>query len=256
MPRGLIIGTQRGGTSSLYRYLSDHPGVASPLRKEVEYFSRNYGRRQRWYRAHFTFAPSRRFSFEATPDYLLHPLVPSRVAAGLPEVRCVVLLRDPVERAYSHFRHMTRLGYETEDFEDALAAEDGRIQPDLERLAEDPLYDPKELLRYSYVARGRYAEHLSRWFEVLPRDRFLIIRSEDFYADTPRWFGEITQFFGLADWQPASFSNVSIPASRAKGIAPARQSSIADVTRKELTELFSDPNQALADLLGDEGPWW
>lgn len=245
LPSGLVIGAQRCGTSSLYRYLSDHPAVASPLRKEIEYFSRAYGRGESWYRAHFTFRPSRRFSFEATPDYLLHPLVPARVASMLPDVRCVVLLRDPVARAYSHYRHMVRLGYETLDFDDALAVEEQRIQPDLDRLADEPLHDPKMLLRYSYVARGLYAEQLARWFEHLPRDRFLVIRSEDFYADTPLWFGKITQFLGLPDWQPTGFRNVSATAA----------AEMPDATRKALAELFRIPNEDLATLLDLPTPW-
>lgn len=255
LPLALVIGAQRSGTSSLYRYLSDHPAVASPLRKEVGYFSRSYHRGDDWYRAHFTWAGSRRLSFEATPDYLLHPVAAERVAERLPDVRCVVLLRDPVARAYSHHRHMVRLGYETLDFGDAVAAETRRIQPDLDRLAEDPFHDPRALLRYSYVARGHYADQLRRWFDHLPRDRFLVVRSEDFYADTARWFAEITAFLGLPPWRPPTFPNVS--AVRRPGPAgDATPSGLREPTQAALADLFRKPNADLAELLDLPDPWW
>lgn len=255
LPGALVIGAQRCGTSSLYRYLSDHPAVASPLRKEVGYFSRSYHCGDGWYRAHFTWVASRRLSFEATPDYLLHPLAAERVAERLPGARCVVLLRDPVARAYSHHRHMVRLGYETLDFEDAIAAETRRIEPDLDRLTEDPFHDPRALLRFSYVARGHYADQLRRWFDHLPRNRFLVVRSEDFYADTVRWFADITAFLGLPPWRPPSFPNVSAT----RPVGPTGQpepTGPSGPTRAALANLFRKPNADLAELLDLPAPWW
>ncbi len=133
LPDFLIIGAQRCGTSSFYKYLEDHPLIVPSLRKEVRYFERNYARGEGWYRAHFPSKWHRKWisrrhgrepvSFEASPAYLLHPLAPPRAGQLLPETRIVAMLRNPVDRALSHYRHSVRHGWETPSFEEALEAE-------------------------------------------------------------------------------------------------------------------------------------
>ena len=251
LPDAMVIGAQRAGTSSLYRYLAAHPEVSASFRKEVEYFSRYVHLGERWYRAHFDLEVGRRrLMFEASPDYLFHPLAARRARALVPDAKLVVLLRDPVARAASHHRHMVRLGYETLDLDAALDAEPGRCGPDLSRLAVDPGHDPKALLRFSYVARGRYAEQLRRWFDHFPRDQFLVIRSEDLFDDPARSFATIVEFFGLPFWQPPSFRN----ASRPPGGPGADE--MGPGTEARLRETFRAPNAALVDLLGDAAPRW
>jgi hypothetical protein len=251
LPEVLVIGAQRSGTSTLYRHLGSHPDLAPSIRKEVEYFSRRYARDVDWYRAHFELEwGRRRVSFEATPDYLFHPLAAERAAALVPEARLVVMLRDPTARAWSHYLHMVSLGHEALDFEAALAAEDARCAADLDRLAADPLHDPVALLRYSYVSRGRYAEQLARWYAHFPRDRVLVIRSEDFFTDTAAAFGRIVGFIGVRDWQPDRFVNVS----RQGRPAPPP---LAEQTRRRLAATFAEPNRQLATLLAEPAPvWW
>jgi hypothetical protein len=250
-PDALVIGAQRSGTSSLYRYLGRHPGVAPSFRKEVEYFSRYYNRGIDWYRAHFELEAGRRhLRFEATPDYLFHPLAAARAAETLPEARLVVLLRDPVARAWSHYQHMVDLGFESLTFEAALDTEADRCDPDLAALAADPDHDAKSLLRYSYLARGRYAEQLERWLAVFPREQLLVIRSEDFFRDTKAAFGRIVDFLGLADWAPPTFTNESRLQGRpsATGLPPAAEA--------RLREAFTEPNERLVDVLGADAPRW
>ena len=150
--------------------------------------------------------------FEATPDYLFHPLAAARAATVVPDARLVVMLRDPVARAWSHYHHMVGLGHEHLDFDAAVAAEHERCADDLARLADNPLHDPVALLRYSYVARGRYAEQLARWFEHFPRNQLLVVRSEDFFADPGASYRRILDFVGLTPWEPEHFTNVSRPA--------------------------------------------
>lgn len=249
LPDLLVIGAQRSGTSTLYRHLGRHPDVAPSLRKEVEYFSRRYWRGERWYRAHFALAAGRRRTcFEATPDYLFHPLAATRAAAVVPDARLVVMLRDPVVRAWSHYHHMVDLGYEDLDFEAAVAAERARCADDLARLS-DEAHDPVSLLRYSYVGRGHYAEQLARWLAVFPRERLLVVRSEDFFGDPSTSFRRIVDFVGLAPWDPGSFTNVSRPRGGGPPPMPAR-------VRDQLTETFAMAEPSLAQLLGDDTPQW
>jgi Sulfotransferase domain len=250
LPDVLLIGAQRSGTSTLYRHLGRHPDVAPSLRKEVEYFSRRYGRGERWYRAHFALGLGRpRLRFEATPDYLFHPVAAERAAVVVPHARLVVMLRDPIARAWSHYHHMVGLGHERLDFMDAVQAEAERTAPDLARLRIDSLHDPVALLRYSYVARGRYAEQLARWCARFPADRLLVVRSEDFFADPAREFRRIVAFLGLRPWAPADFVNVS---RQRRAVVPPTP----EAARAELAGRFASLNEDLAALLGDAAPRW
>jgi hypothetical protein len=249
----MVIGAQRSGTSSLYHHLGRHPDVAPSFRKEVEFFSRYYAKGVPWYRAHFELEIGRpRLRFEATPDYLFHPLAPARAATVVPDARLIVLLRDPVARAWSHYRHMVELGYETLPFDAALDAEEERCAPDLAALASDPdrAPDPKALLRYSYVARGRYAEQLDRWLTAFPPDRMLVVRSEELFADTVAVFARILEFLGLEPWRPPAFTNES----RLQGRPSATGLPVASEQR--LREVFAEPNRLLVDLLGLDAPRW
>jgi hypothetical protein len=114
----------------------------------------------------------------------------------------------------------------------------------------DPGHDPKALLRFSYVARGRYAEQLRRWFDHFPRDQFLVIRSEDLFDDPVRSFATIVEFLGLPSWQPLRFPNVSRPPGEPGG------DGMGSGTEARLRETFRVPNAALVDLLGDTAPHW
>lgn len=259
LPDLLVIGAQRSGTSSLYRYLGAHPNVVAPVRKEVGYFTRRYSAGECWYRAHFPLAARghvvralggrRPLAFEATPDYLVHPLAAERAASLLPEAKVVVLLRDPVERAFSHYRHMVRLGFETLPLEAALDQESERLADDLLRLEREPGYDPKQLLRFSYMTRGLYAVQLRRWLAHYPADRLLVLDSAELFSRPGEVYGELLRFLGLPSWAPRHFANASGTgsASAADAMTPA--------VRHHLEDRFAGPDAALAELLGRDVSW-
>jgi hypothetical protein len=252
LPDFLVIGTQRGGTSSLYKYLSSHPLVDPSLRKETEYFAGRYALGLDWYRANFprsgrSTSPKKRMAFEATPDYMLHPLAAKRAHELVPEAKLIALLRDPVKRAQSHHRHMTRLGFEHLDFAEAVALEPERYADDLQRLEDDPLYRPTQLMRYSYLLRGHYAEHLERWIEEYGRDQLLVIQSERFYAETPVALEEIQEFLGLETHIPDDLPNYSVVTGPPDPID-------AELEQK-LVDYFRPHNARLEELLGVVTGW-
>lgn len=251
LPDFLIIGTQRGGTSSLYKYLSSHPAVDPSLRKETEYFAGRYALGLDWYRANFPrsahSASTNRMTFEATPDYMLHPLAATRAHELLPEARLVALVRDPVQRAQSHHRHMTRLGFENLDFAEAVAREPERYEDDLRRLEDDPLYRPTQLMRYSYLLRGHYAQHLERWIDEFGRDRLLVIESERFYSETPAALAQIQEFVGLDTHIPDDLPNYSVVTGPADPLDPKLEA--------ELVDYFRPHNTQLEELLGIDTGW-
>lgn len=210
LPDFIIFGAMRCGTSSLYYALSDHPQVVPSLRKEVRFFDRYFPRGLDWYRAHFPLVATmarrarrqgRAVTGEASPAYIFHPLAAERIARTLPEVRLIALLRDPVERAWSHYRHSVRRGVETLSFEEALTLEDTRLAGETERMRRSD-YDGRAFEDFSYVTQGRYAEHLRSWFERFGPQQILVVRSEDMFAEPERTLAAITDFLGLAPWTP------------------------------------------------------
>ena len=132
-PSFLVIGAQRSGSTALYRHLAAHPAILPPLRKEVHYFDFQYAKGRAWYLAHFPGIQERitgnyrAITFEASPYYMLHPLAPERIMAFNPDMKLIAILRDPVDRALSHYHHEARRGVETLTFEEAIAAEPERL---------------------------------------------------------------------------------------------------------------------------------
>ena len=248
LPGFLLIGTQKGGTTSLHDHLCEHPQVLPPVQKEVHYFTCNATRPESWYRSHFARPPETGppvTTGEATPYYLFHPAAPARARALLPEARLVALLRDPVDRAHSHHNHELALGFERLPFDAALAAEEERLAGADELLAADPRAVSFEHQHYSYVARGRYAVQLERWLEQYPRERMLVLVSEEFFADPATATLEVQRFLGLPERPPQS-------------LAPRNARShgrIEGAPRRRLAASFAADNDRLSRLLGRDFPW-
>lgn len=234
LPDFLVIGGQRCGTTSLHSYLAAHPRVRAASGKELQFFSLHYGRGERWYRGHFPPASPGQVCFEASPLYLFHPEAPARAARTLPDGRYIALLRDPVERAWSHYLHTRSYGQEPLDFAAALAAEESRLAT------------PDGWRRHSYAARGRYAEQLSRWFAHVGRERVHVIRSEDLYADPAAAYAGVLRFLELEPFTPPEFA---VHTRRADRAGPP-----CEVAR-QLRADFAPHNARLADLLGWRDPW-
>jgi hypothetical protein len=227
LPEFVIIGGQRCGTTSLYRYLAAHPSVRPATGKELQFLTLHHRRGLRWYRGHFPVRPPGVLSFEASPYYLFDPEAPARAAALLPEARFVALLRDPVERAYSHYLHSRAYGVEPLSFPDALDAEPVRLARGGHTARR----------RYSYVARGRYAEQLDRWFGRVGRERVLVVRTEELNARYP----DVLGFLGLA----------VVPAPTGRHTRrPDDAPDLSSPVRARLTREFAADQARLAELLG------
>lgn len=251
LPDFIIIGGQRCGSTSLYSYISGHPRVEPSLKKEVHFFDLDFDLGERWYRSHFPLRPKatiqrellgRRFiSGEATPYYMFHPAVPSRIARVVPDARLIAVLRNPVDRAISHYHHEVRKRREFLPIEAALAAEEGRLAGAKERLLAggNDTYSFNHH-RYSYKARGRYAEQLQRWLKHFPAEQLLVLRSEDLYEDPAQTLGDVFDFLQLPGWMPDRF--------KAHG-SRSYPAALADV-RRQLWDYFEPHNEALEALLG------
>ena len=173
LPDAMIIGAMKWGTSSLHYYLTQHPQVIPPLRKEVHYFDLNYARGEAWYRAQLRPGRAARAQHRQQPVLPVSSRWCRNARALVPHAKLIVLLRDPVRRAYSHYWHERDKGREKLSFEDAIAAEPERIDREHERLARGEIERSAAHQYFSYLARGRYAEQIERWLRFYPRERLL-----------------------------------------------------------------------------------
>ncbi|GAB7051339.1 sulfotransferase domain-containing protein [Catenuloplanes indicus] len=259
LPDFLIIGTKRGGTTSLWNYLIQHPLVPRLFpawnTKTSHYFEENWHRGEAWYRSHFPTERhrrrlERRFGAapkvgEAAPLYMFHPLVPARVQTLMPSVRLIVLLRDPVERAWSHWKERRTEGHEPLGFAEALAAEPERTAGERERLIADPNLFSEPFDWWTYRARGRYLEHLEPWLVRFPREQLLVLPSEALYRDPAATYARVLEFVGLPAHELGSYE-----------VFNGRRSAPMDpAIRAELTAYFRPCNQALARRLGMSFDW-
>jgi hypothetical protein len=257
LPSFLIVGAERCGTSSMYEVLSWHPAVFSAIlpRKEVHYFDYSYAHPLSWYRCHFPLRARAALAargtgmapvaFEASPSYMCHPLAPERIARDLPGVKLIVMLRDPVARAYSSHTMRAGWGVETEPFERALELEDSRLAGEAERMAADPSYVGYNWRHFAYRTRGQYAEQLEQLDRLVGRDRIHVIDSGEFFASPARVYDQVLDFLGLPDAGHPAFDP---PRTRSRPPMP-------DSVRKALEEHYRPYDERLAAWLGHEPSW-
>lgn len=239
MPAFLIIGAQKSGTSSLYNYLIQHPDIIPPVMrpKELHYFDLHYERGPHWYLSNFPFQHPGKITGEKSPYYLYHPLVPERVASFNKNLKLIVLMRDPVKRAYSHYNHQIRKGRESRPFRIAVEAEMDNVDLEHGRLAEGEIKFSFIHRHYSYFARGHYAEQLDLWMRFFPRKNFYLVTSERFFKDTQAVCSEIFGFLGLP---PAAIST-------ANRHNTGTYEPIPESDQKWLADLFRQSNKKLAE---------
>jgi hypothetical protein len=248
LPDFLIVGCQKCGTSSIHHYLAKHPDVWCPDKKEVHFFDYDFDLGKNYYEHYFHLKQDnkdKQLFGEATPEYIFHPYSAERIKQTLPNVKAIVLLRNPVERAFSAWRMGIRQGWEKLSFEDAISVEIERITPDLIEMKKNPFYYGYEWNHHSYLIRGLYLQQIQNWLRFFNRDDLLILSAEQFYSDTETEFKKTCDFLGLSDWRPNEFENMFV------GIS----SGMNDATRKALNEYFKPHNDALFDFLGEDFGW-
>jgi len=256
-PQFIIVGAQKAGTTSLYHYLARHPDVIPPAHKEIHYFDLNSEKRIDWYRMHFARYFKENASQnenrkatsiitgEASPYYLFHPNVPRRLASLLPNAKILILLRNPVDRAYSHYQMAKRYGVESLSFEKAIEAEPDRLSGVEEQMARDPLHYDFHHHQHSYLARGEYIRQIRRWQRFFDPSQMMIIRTEDMRARTPDVLRNVFTFLELD----------SIELDCREQFAKSDYPPMEPALRKRLIDYFKPFNQDLSDHLHLDFNW-
>jgi len=256
LPELLIIGGQRCGTTSMYKALVQQPTLFRPVAKKgVHYFDVDHGHDLDWYRGHFPLEASLRRSgrryqtrslcFESSPYYMFHPLAGRRIADALPNVQLLVLVRDPVERAYSAHAHELARGFERLGFEDALAAEDDRLRGEERRLLEDPSYESHAHRHQAYRRRGEYTPQLERLAKMFGRERMTVVDSHRFFSEPHEVYADVLGWLGVKEVKAASFEQHN---RRPRLDMP-------DGVRRDLDKHFTSYDQDLAAWLGHRPSW-
>jgi hypothetical protein len=199
-PAFFIAGAQKSGTTSLYAALRGHPGFAKPRLKEPFYYGHDYrySKGSRYYRTNFAVLKQGQFSVDGSTNYLDHPLAPGRIRQDVPHAKAIILLRNPVTRAFSHYRMQVKNKIELLPFAEAIAREDERIAEGIKRGGHNYFYQ-----RLGYRSRGEYSRMIDPWLEGFGDD-LLVLIAEDFFADPLRVYAQVLDFLGLEKHIPES----------------------------------------------------
>lgn len=248
LPSFLIIGTQKGGTTSLYKYITQHPNVLAASKKEIHFFNndKNFKLGMEWYKEQFAFKsepPLKAITGEATPMYLFHPLAPVRIAQLLPSVKLIAILRNPVDRAYSHYQMRKRNGKEKRSFEEVIRHEKAQLS---HKYLTSQNHHKMKLVD-SCLSRGIYIDQVKRWLDLFPKEQLLIKRFEDFKENPQQITNDVLQFLGLEvdNFQIKNFHNFN----------PGNYKPIDPVTRQKLASFYKPYNLSLEETLGMKFNW-
>lgn len=244
------------------RYLDAHPQVHMAPGKELRFFTTNYDKGVGWYSDQFAGAEAR-LCGEATPAYLANPTAMNRLRELLPDVRLIAILRDPVDRALSHYWMARERGRESREFPHAAYDEMGQLRMDVARSAILP-----------YLGPGLYAHHLGRVLDLFPRTRVLPLIFERMVDDPISGYRELCTFLEIdPEYVPDNLGRVVNPYVTFRSLAlrekarklprlprravqrfntsfAARYPPMPIETRRELNQFFLEPNRSLERLLG------
>ena len=247
LPSFIIIGGMKCGSTALFEYLMQHPDILPPDRKEIHFFDNpRYLRGLAWYRKHFPLGLNRKkITGEASPYYIFHPLAANRIKESLPEIKVIAVLRNPVDRAYSHFQHTTRKGFEELTFEKALREEEKRLGGEYDKIKNNPAYSSHTFPAYSYRSRGIYHEQLEEYYRLFDKAQILVLQSENLFSDPQQAVDKVTSFLRidpckLVDQRPKN------KASYEKKITELHY---------ELAEFYQPHNEQLYKLIGENFDW-
>jgi hypothetical protein len=250
LPDFLVVGAQKSGTTSLFGYLQQHPRIAKCRVKEVHFFDNAYHRGERWYRAHFPRADRRgppRMVGEASAYYLCHPHAPRRIRELLPRVKLIAILRNPTERAISHYFHEVRKKRESLPILEALRAEEDRIGSEWKRMLDDEVHCSRRHRSFSYKQRGIYVEQLERYGERFDPEQILILTSEGLFRDPLAVLRQVHAFLGVD-------TGFVCPDVAPRNVSRNR-AAVPLAVYEYLDEFFLPHNQRLYEHLGRDLGW-
>ena len=237
-PDFIIIGAGKCGTTSLYNYLGYHPQILLPNKKELRFFDKNFSYGYEWYLAQFPTITDRPdlLTGEASPSYLFLPHVAQRMRDFAPHIKLIVMLRNPVERSISDYYQNQKTGRNHKTLEEV-------IREEIQRFGQKT--ETQLSYRGSPLLQSLYYYKLKRWMKIFPRNQFLILKSEDFFANLPHSMQQVFEFLDLPNIQNNHYQKYNV------GAYPQ----VKDDIREQLTKFFTPHNQRLEEYLQMDFNW-
>ena len=274
LPSFLILGGSRSGNTSLFAYLTEHPNIMPGSLKAFFFFQYFTNNKTSFYRSQFPIKRKNLITCDSTSSYFVHPLIPARVHKLLPSAKLIVILRNPVERAYSEFHYTVALGLElTENFEDVIKSELKRIEignkkPELK--IENTNYNH---FAFSHLRDGLYVQHLERWLKFFPNEQLLVLHTKDLSTNFDNTLAKTFEFLNLPKYQIESrieknkidkvrpiggherniYKNID---SKTRTLFNVQNyPEMKSETRKFLQDFFRPHNEKLFEMIGRRFEW-
>lgn len=250
-PDFLIIGGVRCGTTSLYYDICEHSCVLPAAYDEIGFFDSNYELGFNWYKSMFPTKLQRKkiesrtgvcITGEDTPFYFWDRIAAERIRKKLPDIKLILQLRDPVDRAYSNYNLSVRGGSETLSFEDS-------IKNEIVLLEKNDNFESEEIEKFirprSYIAKGLYYNQIRKWFELFSKDQIMVINTEDLSNNPNQTLQKIFEFLKLPNEKIENIQNRKV----------ADYKPMNKETRRFLNDFFKPHNKKLFRLLGNSFNW-
>ena len=251
LPDFFVIGPGRTGTTSLFHYLDQHPSLSKSAYDELGFFDVNFHLGFHWYRSLFPSILTKFriklktnffMTYDVTPSYVRRPWIARRIKKLFPNSKLIIILRNPIDKTYSHYYLSTTSG-ETRNFEEVIKKDMDDISKWNINSKDDNYFATK--VENSKLARGFYVEQLLPWFELFPKNQILIISSEELASNTKNVMSEIFKFLNLPDYKIPNIEKVNV----------SKYSKMNPDTRKILIDFFKPYNEELSNFSNIDFEW-
>ena len=260
LPDFLILGSGACGTTSIVElYLRSNPEIIPSNNNEIFFFDINYKKNLNWYKLFFPtyirkyyrkIIGKKTLVCEATGNYFFHPYAAERIKKYLPNVKLIVMMRNPVERTFSQYRRQVRHGKQSASFEEALENEHKLYEKEFQKFLENDNLERDVDTKISILARSRYSEALERWLTYFDKSQFLFLNSDSYFKNPQEEYSRVLSFLDLPPDYPLVTGKRGINPS---GIYENIQ--LNDDTREKLKKYFEPWNNKLFNLIGHEFDW-
>lgn len=247
LPDFFIIGVVRSGTTSMYHYLDEHPSIVKSAYDELGFFDDNFRLGWEWYKTLFPTNITKKIikrktgnflTFDDTPFYIYNEDVAKKIKNYFPKTKLIIILRNPIDRAYSNYHLGVRMGDEKRTFDQAINDEIQKIEK----------YNEIEMDNYisqSYLGRGIYAKQLEIWLKYFPISVIKILESDRFSNNTEETMNEVFEFLDLPNHNIRNLEKKNV----------AEYPPMKTETRQKLYDFFSKYNEKLYDMLNVRYDW-
>lgn len=256
-PDFIIIGFHKCGTTSLYNYLIQHPNIESASEKELEFFSYAYDRGMLYYKLQFPTkikkwlierkTKNKFLTGEASPAYSYHPYAPERIKKHLPNIKLIVLLRNPIDRAFSDYNQDIRRNWQPNiPFEEAINQDNLHYEKMIFELKNNLIkHYNVNWKRKGYLNIGKYVIYLEKWIKLFGKNNIFFIHTSDLESSPEHILKDLNNFLGIPDIKPKNLSKKNV----------GKYPQMSKITRQNLIEYYEKYNKQLEILLGMKFNW-